>query len=99
MKLEKLILLGHSMGGFIATAYAISHPDRVKHLILADPWGFPERPSADSIRKEYPLWARAIARVFRPINPLSGIRVAGPFGKINDSNFVSKHTNLIFNFA
>lgn len=91
MKLEKMILLGHSMGGFIATAYAITHPDRVKHLILADPWGFPERPSADSIRKEFPLVVRVIALVLRPFNPLTGVRAAGPFGKIG----MYSPTNLV----
>lgn len=28
MKLENFILLGHSMGGFLAASYAIKHPDR-----------------------------------------------------------------------
>lgn len=79
-KLEKFILLGHSMGGFLATSYSINHPDRVKHLILADPWGFPE---LDTNRKsEFPMIFRVIAFLMRPANPLAAIRFAGPFGEI-----------------
>lgn len=28
MKIKNMILLGHSMGGFLATSYTISYPDR-----------------------------------------------------------------------
>lgn len=78
MKLEQFICLGHSLGGFLATSYAISHPERVKHLILADPWGFPEKPQDLS---DLPLWVRAISVVTPLFNPLSGIRAAGPVGE------------------
>lgn len=79
MGLEKIILLGHSLGGFLATSYAIKHPDNVKHLILADPWGFPEKPK-DPPKWNAPLWARAIASMVQPLNPLWAVRFAGPFG-------------------
>ncbi|MBI9103193.1 MAG: alpha/beta hydrolase [Spirochaetales bacterium] len=34
---EKIILIGHSFGGFIATLYAIEFPERVQKMILIEP--------------------------------------------------------------
>ncbi|XP_053972044.1 (Lyso)-N-acylphosphatidylethanolamine lipase isoform X2 [Hylaeus anthracinus] len=81
MQLEKFVLLGHSMGGFLAASYSIQHPDRIKHLILADPWGFPERPVEPASKQPIPFWVKAIAYVVQPLNPLWAVRVAGPFGQ------------------
>ncbi|XP_034652007.1 (Lyso)-N-acylphosphatidylethanolamine lipase isoform X1 [Drosophila subobscura] len=81
MNINDMILLGHSMGGFIASSYALSYPERVKHLVLADPWGFPEKPTDPNNTKQIPLWVRAIARVLTPLNPLWALRAAGPFGQ------------------
>ena len=33
--LEHMLLLGHSHGGVVATAYAAAHPDRVERVVLA----------------------------------------------------------------
>lgn len=33
--LERMLLLGHSHGGVVASAYAAAHPDRVERLVLA----------------------------------------------------------------
>lgn len=81
MHISEMILLGHSMGGFLATSYAISHPDRVKHLILADPWGFPEKPK--DVNKTYNVspMVRALVYVLQPLNPLWLLRASGPFGQ------------------
>jgi len=51
---------------------------RVKNLILADPWGFPER-DPDRARK-LPLWVKGVITVMRPFNPLALVRATGPFG-------------------
>ncbi|XP_032681775.1 1-acylglycerol-3-phosphate O-acyltransferase ABHD5 isoform X1 [Odontomachus brunneus] len=81
MQLEKFILLGHSMGGFLAASYAMQYPQRVKHLILADPWGFPEKPPDAAARVHIPFWVKAIAFAVQPLNPLWAVRFAGPFGQ------------------
>jgi cardiolipin-specific phospholipase len=45
-KLEKFTLLGHSLGGYMAVAYALKYPGRLEKLILASPVGIPEDPWA-----------------------------------------------------
>ncbi|KAK3927278.1 (Lyso)-N-acylphosphatidylethanolamine lipase [Frankliniella fusca] len=79
MKLEKMVLLGHSMGGFLAASYAIKYPDRVAHLILADPWGFPERP-ADH-KPNLPMFYKVIGYFSTKLNPFWALRAAGPYGQ------------------
>ena len=34
MKLDKFYLMGHSFGGYIASHYAIAHPERIQKLII-----------------------------------------------------------------
>ena len=83
---EHFALLGHSMGGYIAAAYALRYAQNIKHLILADPWGFMEAPSNEEWRGNHPVWLRAIATLLQPFNPLTGVRAAGPWGKFNNNN-------------
>ncbi|XP_028988314.1 (Lyso)-N-acylphosphatidylethanolamine lipase isoform X2 [Betta splendens] len=92
--LENMILLGHSLGGYLATSYAIQYPSRssscrVSHLILVDPWGFPERLQTNTEagqrtevvkRPTLPRWVKAVAAVVSLFNPLAVIRAAGPWG-------------------
>ncbi|XP_019579666.1 1-acylglycerol-3-phosphate O-acyltransferase ABHD5 isoform X1 [Rhinolophus sinicus] len=78
--LDKVILLGHNLGGFLAAAYSLKYPSRVNHLILVEPWGFPERPDLADQDRPIPVWIRALGAALTPFNPLAGLRIAGPFG-------------------
>jgi len=81
--LEQFILLGHSMGGFISTSYALRYPDRVKWLTCVDPWGFPHKP--DQVDQVLPvnrsLTLKAVTTIGQVINPLALVRLTGPFGQ------------------
>jgi pimeloyl-ACP methyl ester carboxylesterase len=61
MNLEEFILLGHSLGGFLCASYALRYPQRVKHLILADPWGMTQRPPEGST---LPWYIRSLVSLF-----------------------------------
>lgn len=74
------ILLGHSLGGYVAASYAIKHPSHVKHLILVDPWGVPEMPNEHELGRDWPVWVKALRVVLQPFNPLAAVRGAGPWG-------------------
>lgn len=39
LKVEKVALVGHSMGGMLATRYALQYPEQVERLVLVNPIG------------------------------------------------------------
>ena len=95
MKLEKIILLGHSFGGYISSIYSMKYPDRILHLILDDPWGFPQIPEPGTgIFENIPKWKIRLFKILTSFNPLSALRAAGPWGKFakifSPLNFVSQ---------
>ncbi|KAK9513251.1 hypothetical protein VZT92_026799 [Zoarces viviparus] len=78
--LESMILLGHNLGGFLAVSYSIKYPGRVKHMVLVEPWGFPETPDTVEADRPIPVWIKALGAMFSPFNPLAGLRLVGPLG-------------------
>jgi pimeloyl-ACP methyl ester carboxylesterase len=78
LKLDKFNLLGHSMGAFLSTLYAIKYPASVLNLLLVDPWGVPQMvkpPSDVSYRFKIVM---TLAKFFS--SPFTLLRAAGPWG-------------------
>lgn len=42
--LGKFTMIGHSLGGYLSTAYAFKYPKRVERLVLVSPVGIPKSP-------------------------------------------------------
>lgn len=88
MGLDKMILLGHSLGGYIVMAYALKYPERIKHLILSDPWGFSilpggivdRHPESEQRYDLLPRWVHFGNFLLNTCNVLSPLRAFGPFG-------------------
>jgi pimeloyl-ACP methyl ester carboxylesterase len=48
LKIERMSLVGNSMGGWIAAAYTVAYPDRVERIVLEDAAGFAPPPNFDT---------------------------------------------------
>ncbi|CRL00169.1 CLUMA_CG013444, isoform B [Clunio marinus] len=95
MRIDKMIILGHSFGGFISASYSIKYPERIEHLILGDPWGFTPAPDL----KQYSLYKRSLIRASGVISPLWIVRAAGPLGPVilrkGRPDIVEKYENVV----
>jgi abhydrolase domain-containing protein 4 len=95
VKIEKMIILGHSFGGFLSTAYAMKYPERIEHVVLGDPWGFTGAPDL----KQYSLYKRSVIWASGVISPLWIVRAAGPLGPVilrkGRPDIVEKYENVV----
>jgi len=87
MQIPKMVLCGHSLGGYAVCVYAMRFPQFVSHLILVSPVGVPERPiqSAEA-KKGYSWKVRTAMSAFSKLwdagwTPHDIIRMSGPKGK------------------
>ena len=93
MGLERFVLLGHSLGAFLACSYSIRHPSRVQHLILVDPWGISPAPSEEEIKKRFPFLAKRFWQMVGRMKPFDPVRMAGPWGKYPCKGAICGHMN------
>jgi abhydrolase domain-containing protein 4 len=76
MNLEKMILIGHSFGGYLSSSYSLKYSNRVEALVLADPWGFTKR----NLNKQLSMVARVFLKITQLSTPLFIFRATGSFG-------------------
>lgn len=94
LKEDKLLLIGHSFGGFIAALYAAEFPERVEKLVLVAPAGMLTPP-----RKENNIFETVRSRIPEKELPKydSLIKEYFNFGSIfskSDNNLVDLHTQI-----
>jgi pimeloyl-ACP methyl ester carboxylesterase len=87
-KIDNFILLGHSLGGYVAVRYALKYPEHVKHVVLVGPAGF--NAGSDRLMQFKSTWKGAVANFIWESNftPQTVIRGLGPWGP-----------NLVKNYA
>eukprot|EP00878_Enallax_costatus_P023828 GHUV01025380.1.p1 GENE.GHUV01025380.1~~GHUV01025380.1.p1 ORF type:complete len:414 (+),score=72.62 GHUV01025380.1:55-1296(+) len=85
--LKSFILVGHSLGGYLAASYALRHPDQVDHLVLVGPAGIPVKPegwesrfSGDASSLRTQLYKLSTKAWMSGVTPGSVIRALGPWG-------------------
>ncbi|KAG2486348.1 hypothetical protein HYH03_014929 [Edaphochlamys debaryana] len=93
----KMILVGHSLGGYLAANYALRYPGHVAHLVLVCPAGVPKAPEdwERSITGDKWSWRGQLFKTFmwgweKGITPGSIIRGLGPWGQKLVYGYVSK---------
>ena len=89
MKSEQLhnnvILVGHSLGGYLAARYALKYPHRLSKLVLASPVGIPIKPENALTSHQMPTPIRIIdALWWANVTPQQLIRMMGSTrGRLN----------------
>jgi cardiolipin-specific phospholipase len=98
-------LAGHSLGGYLATVFALKYPQNIKKLLLLSPVGIPEKPVAftpEEVAKRFNSWPRQqLVKVVlflwnKNVTPFGALRKLGPLGsKALVRGFVNKRMHMV----
>ena len=84
-EIEEMVIVGHSFGGYVAMVYAMKHRNRVRQLVLIEPWGLLTKDESEELRKSNPQYkhtplhirlAMAVSKPFK-LKPFTLLRVMG----------------------
>lgn len=96
MSIEKMVLLGHSLGGYVTGHYGLCYPDRVSGLILLSPFGV--LPRVRDFRN-MPMFFRFAKAVITHSSPFVLLRLFGPFGPRLMYRFRGHYDNARYDFG
>jgi pimeloyl-ACP methyl ester carboxylesterase len=77
--LEQVTLMGHSLGAYIALAFAARHPDRVRKLILMDAGGHLEQARWDQIHQAIKPAVDRLGKIFQSFEHYTAPLKLAPF--------------------
>ena len=81
-RLGEFSLGGHSLGGYLSTAYALAHPKSINHLILIDPAGMTSADSRVKAMRDRSWLLDLVGRAWEGgVTPASIVRALGPWGE------------------
>ena len=78
-KLERVTLMGHSLGAYISLAFAARHPDRVKKLILMDAGGHLSQSRWDKVHVAIKPSVDRLGLVFPSFEDYTALLKQAPF--------------------
>ena len=103
--ITKFFLVGHSLGGYIATVYALRHPEDVTKLLLLSPVGVPEKPqdfdNAEIVQRfdsfKGKVYAKSVLYLWsKNFTPFGPMRATGSWGtKAFINIYVKKRMSII----
>ena len=75
-----VVWVGHSLGGYVVSCYALRFPSRVERLVLVDPWGMQAATADDEAR--VPRVLRSLVSALpSPLSPIRWLDRAGGLGR------------------